>query len=654
MKKHDYLLVLSLLLMPVMVYADEFNSLPLEFALVMEAFVSIHSSFALLKPLAEIISPDNSKKTFWILFGIRVAILLFFDFFVGTGICIVDFMSVFFGAFIILPISRAVSEKRGTTNVNIPLPTGNPVVTQDVTEIHCGKCGGILQVTDKFCQNCGAPFDDSAKVVAVKAKTPVYVEAKSFDPVFNNSENVVVEEFIKKELAKAGIDEKTKLIPEDVLMRKNILNVIFGVLVYVYISLIFFHFPMYTYVLGFIILIVFLLLTRNFKLLSYLSKEIKSRPSEKISNIVMSMKNSLVKDTSRMIKLIIVLVAIGASLFTFKDPVILYEKMDGGYSVRYYAFGLSNYKTVTIPDSHKGEPVISIRGNGFSNMFLLEEAILPDSIKEIRGQAFLNDAKLTKVKLPSNLEILGGGAFANCSSLESIELPDTLTELGGESFINAVSLKSIVLPPKLTEIRGDTFSNCTSLTSVFIPDSVTRIGGHAFEGCSSLKTVSISENSQLAEIGSSAFRDCDSLYTISIPETTSVNSRAFKGSPTEIEYYSEEVRNVIDSMVKEDPFKFANGSYTPTYKDQIIVFRDPGEIQTIELRSGKVIYLVLDKAFFSTRSYSFSTTDGVKFTLNWGGTEEYEVDDNVIVHYMSSNWDESHELASCKIAIEER
>ena len=67
----------------------------------MEAFVSIHMSLFVLMPLSKRISKDNSKKTFWILFGIRVAILLFFDFFVTTNIAIVDFAAVFVGAFIL-------------------------------------------------------------------------------------------------------------------------------------------------------------------------------------------------------------------------------------------------------------------------------------------------------------------------------------------------------------------------------------------------------------------------------------------------------------------------------------------------------------------------------------------------------------------------
>lgn len=73
--------------------------------LFMEAFVTIHMSVFVLLPLSKLISKDNSRKIFWTLFGVRIAILLFFDFFITTGIAIVDFMAVFVGAFIVTPIA---------------------------------------------------------------------------------------------------------------------------------------------------------------------------------------------------------------------------------------------------------------------------------------------------------------------------------------------------------------------------------------------------------------------------------------------------------------------------------------------------------------------------------------------------------------------
>ena len=81
------------------------------------------------------------------------------------------------------------------------------------------------------------------------------VHAEDFDPLFAMSEEDCVEGFIKREMQRAGITEEQNLIPEDMLRRKNILNAVLAVLLFVYISLFFFHFPMKTYVIGLIICI---------------------------------------------------------------------------------------------------------------------------------------------------------------------------------------------------------------------------------------------------------------------------------------------------------------------------------------------------------------------------------------------------------------
>ncbi|MCR5412970.1 MAG: leucine-rich repeat domain-containing protein [Patescibacteria group bacterium] len=66
-----------------------------------------------------------------------------------------------------------------------------------------------------------------------------------------------------------------------------------------------------------------------------------------------------------------------------------------------------NYKTAEIPEQYNGKPVVSLRGNTFSDMPLLESIKLPDTIKEIRGQAFKNCISLTNINIPKNLEYLG-------------------------------------------------------------------------------------------------------------------------------------------------------------------------------------------------------------------------------------------------------
>ena len=402
------------------------------------------------------------------------------------------------------------------------------------TELKCLKCGSIIRSGAKFCTNCGNQVATSLNNI-----NKLIVKPSDFPLIYNNSDDSILEYFLSLELKKVGIDEKTSLIPENLLKRKNVFNIIFSILLFIYISLIFFHFPIYTYIIGAILLIIFYFKTNKYNFMEFLKKEVKARPSEKFSNIVMSTKLLLVEDTSKKTKPLMIISAIAISCLVFLTPHVMYEKMENGYAVRFYTFGLTNYKTAEIPSTYRGENVVSLRGNTFSNMPYLEKITLPDTIVEIRGQAFKNCKKLREVNIPKKLEYLGGGAFYNAISLESIELPDTLTYMGGETFYNAYSLKSVRLSENLSEIRGDSFEYCYALTSITIPDSVTRIGGHAFYGDSNLSEVNISENSSLKEIGSSAFRLCDNLYEIYIPSGTEVNERAFKESPTEVKRYGE-------------------------------------------------------------------------------------------------------------------
>ena len=95
------------------------------------------------------------------------------------------------------------------------------------------------------------------------------VHAEDFDPLFAMSEEDCVEGFIKREMQRAGITEEQNLIPGDMLRRKNILNAVLAVLLFVYISLFFFHFPMKTYVIGLIILVVYAFLTSRYQLIIF-------------------------------------------------------------------------------------------------------------------------------------------------------------------------------------------------------------------------------------------------------------------------------------------------------------------------------------------------------------------------------------------------
>ena len=80
------------------------DSTMLFIAIGMELFCSIHMSVFVLMPLAKFISSKNWGKMFGILFGIRAVILVIGDFILPMGMAVLDFISIFLGAFILMPI----------------------------------------------------------------------------------------------------------------------------------------------------------------------------------------------------------------------------------------------------------------------------------------------------------------------------------------------------------------------------------------------------------------------------------------------------------------------------------------------------------------------------------------------------------------------
>ena len=483
------------------------NDFSIWVAIFMEAFVSIHMSLFVLNPLANIISKENSKKTFWILFSIRAAILLFFDFFVTTSIAIVDFFSVFIGAFILIPVGMGVSALKNKwnsiTNTNSSNPLSNNI------KMDQPKTNNELSLLP----------------------TKVAVSPNNFDALYKLSEDQMLEEVINKELSKAEIDDFTNLIPSNILQRKKVLFIILSILIFVYISLIFFHFPSYVYIVWAVVLLIYWIISSKlskFSFVEYLKKEIKVNSREKISNVIKYSKSNLNFIQNNIKTYIYIIVAVVLPLVIFSVPRIIYEKNDEWYAVKYYAFWLTNFKTAEIPEMHNNKKVVSLRWNTFSDMPFLEKVTLPDSITEIRWQAFKNCVNLSQINIPKKLEYLGWGAFYNAKSIKNVNLPDTLAYLGGEAFSWASSLENIVLPNWLIEIRWDTFVNCISLKSITIPDSVIRIGGHAFSGNKNLSEVIISENSKLEEIWGWAFYNAKSLKTIYLPNSlTSIWWEAF-------------------------------------------------------------------------------------------------------------------------------
>ena len=78
------------------------------------------------------------------------------------------------------------------------------------TELKCLKCGSIIRSGAKFCTNCGSQVATSLNNI-----NKVIVKSSDFPLIYNNSDDSILEYFLSLELKKAGIDEKTSLIPEN-------------------------------------------------------------------------------------------------------------------------------------------------------------------------------------------------------------------------------------------------------------------------------------------------------------------------------------------------------------------------------------------------------------------------------------------------------
>lgn len=547
---------LFILLCPIPTFAQAIPTENLTSVLLFIIIFTLLAALAYLYPLAQILHPDKKVRFFLLYLGIRLLILLIINSIDFNLTVLIDFGALIVGS-IMISILRV---KKTILSTIIPLEnsiphvaiktlkcpkcgkeyvTGNTYCTSchtnliANTSLKCSNCSGIIKVTDNFCQTCGIKLVGTQQAPEPLPSNTTITEAKVNTNLFNSADKIL-EELISKELQKIDFSNTDRI--REVEKRKFIITLVFSLITFLFIVLIFFHFPIYVYALGLLLLIIYIYTLKKYTVVNYLKKEIKARPDDKMVNIISSLTNDKVQ-TCKIKHMIPMIVAIILPLFLFIKPVILYEETNDGYYVRFYAFGLTNMTSATIPEEYKGKKVIGLRGNTFSNMFFLKEVSLPDTIKEIRGQAFKNDRSLTTVTLPKNLEYLGGGAFYNCSSLTTITLPDTLKELRGETFMNCSSLTAITLPKNIPEIRGSTFEGCTSLTSIEIPTGVTRIGGHAFHGCHSLSSVTVPRT--VTEIGSSAFRQCSSLYTITLPSGAQVNERAFKESPTTVHYSGE-------------------------------------------------------------------------------------------------------------------
>lgn len=222
-------------------------------------------------------------------------------------------------------------------------------------------------------------------------------------------------------------------------------------------------------------------------------------------------------------------------------------------------------KTVTIPDSIKGVPVVHLGVACFKNSTLekvlfktkhlktveyecfensqIKTIELPEGVEKIGTSAFNKCKNLTKIKFPVSLMRAEWGIIQNCPNLQKIEMDKKEPGISSISVENnclisttysVVTYKEVIagcnksiIPEGTTLIRMNAFRG-SGIKSIAIPLDVKEIKQYAFADCVDLQKVKIAFNSNLKRIECAAFMNT-AISQITLPQNIEeINSSAFR------------------------------------------------------------------------------------------------------------------------------
>ena len=127
-----------------------------------------------------------------------------------------------------------------------------------------------------------------------------------------------------------------------------------------------------------------------------------------------------------------------------------YELDDGTLEIQGYD-NKDKVKIVEIPDTIDGKKVSVLNLGLFRSNEVVEEIILPESLKIIEDQAFLGATALRKLEI-NGIETMGDYCIYGCPKIKEVRLPEGLKELGESAIENCENLTDIYLPSTLETI----------------------------------------------------------------------------------------------------------------------------------------------------------------------------------------------------------
>lgn len=233
-----------------------------------------------------------------------------------------------------------------------------------------------------------------------------------------------------------------------------------------------------------------------------------------------------------------------------------------------YLFGAESYKdnSTFVPESLKKiiiENAETIGKYAFYNCQIIDEIVLPDTLKKIDSYAFYGIA-VDSLTIPNSINEMGA-AILEYAKINTLTIPfvgdrkdnPTQTSIGyliSGSSLNAGDGPDTIIVMQAETIPCETFYYLRSTKSIVINGTATQMEGIAFNGCKDLESVTI--NCPIQSLGRSAFQNCASLKSIILPATvTKMNERSFNLCPNLDYIYFCGTQNDWNSITKPTNWK---------------------------------------------------------------------------------------------------
>ncbi len=147
--------------------------------------------------------------------------------------------------------------------------------------------------------------------------------------------------------------------------------------------------------------------------------------------------------------------------------------------------------------SHGPRPLVASQG-----ALLVRDGIL-------FGTVYWNSPVLV---VPQYVHTIASGALYDLDILQELVLPDTVKTLGERCCAGCAGLKRVKMSPSLSEIPELAFAWCGELRELTLPPTVRSIGAYAFQQCSALEKITLPVS--VTDVGEGAFRDCACLSQV--------------------------------------------------------------------------------------------------------------------------------------------